>query len=92
MHISRWKHKAEAVVGVPRELSKGSDSFTGATGACRGDSRPADVGGYRTQKPLSDLRFIKGDGKVFVTPGDVNDIFAFVFEYRGVSSIPCVLH
>jgi hypothetical protein len=27
MHISRWKHKAEGVVGVPRELSKGSDSL-----------------------------------------------------------------
>jgi len=27
MHISRRKHEAEDVVGVPRELSNGSDRF-----------------------------------------------------------------
>ena len=36
MHISRRRHEAEDVVGVPRELSNGSDSFTGAIGASRG--------------------------------------------------------
>jgi hypothetical protein len=44
MHISRRKPEAEDVVGVPRELSNGSDSFTGAIGTFEGDSRPADFG------------------------------------------------
>jgi hypothetical protein len=46
MRISRRKKEAEDVVGVPRELSNRSASFPGAIGAARGDSRPADAGGY----------------------------------------------
>ena len=52
MHISR-RNDQKAVAGMPRELSNGSDSFTGASGASRGDSRPADVGGYQVKSHLA---------------------------------------
>jgi hypothetical protein len=65
MHISRRKREAAAVVGVPRELSNGSDSFTGAIGAFEGDSRPADVGGY----PIKSLLATCGLRMEFVSVG-----------------------
>ena len=56
MRISRRKKEAEDVVGVPRELSNRSASFTGAIGAARGVSRPADVGGYQVKSHLTTCR------------------------------------
>ena len=55
MHISRRKKEAEDVVGVPRELSNRGASFSGAIGAARGDSRPADVGGYQVKSHLATI-------------------------------------
>ena len=58
MHISRRKHEAEGVVGVPRELSNGSASFTGAIVASWVIAdRPMSAA--TKLKATSDLRFTK---------------------------------